>query len=62
MTDRYLNDRNKKRRVRDKDLIKAEIAMQRAARKAREKAQVIGAGVMIIKDGQIVEERPGKSD
>ena len=47
-----------KDKKRDYDLIKAEIAMQRAAQKAREKAKRTGAGVMVVKDGGIVEERP----
>jgi LDH2 family malate/lactate/ureidoglycolate dehydrogenase len=42
---------------RDPDLVKAEIAMQRAAQKAREKAKRTGAGVVVVKDGGIVEER-----
>lgn len=44
---------------RDPDLVKAEIAMQRAAQKAREKAKRTGAGVVVVKDGAIIEESPG---
>lgn len=42
---------------RDPDFIKAEVAMLRAARKAREKAKRVGAGVVVLKDGHIVEEK-----
>jgi LDH2 family malate/lactate/ureidoglycolate dehydrogenase len=42
---------------RDPDLAAAETAMKRAARKAREKAKKVGAGVVIWKDGHLVEER-----
>ena len=50
-------DSNKKAKKRDPDLINAEIAMKRAAQKAREKAKRVGSGVIVIKDGEIVEER-----
>jgi len=42
---------------RDPDLAGAEIAIQRAALKAREKARQVGRGVFIWKDGKIVEDR-----
>lgn len=42
---------------RDPDFIQAEIAMQRAAQKAREKARRVGSGVAILKEGKIVEEQ-----
>lgn len=48
------NMENKKR---DPDLAAAEIAMKRAARKARERAKQTGTGVVVLKDGQIVEDR-----
>ena len=48
---------NEKGKRRDPDFIKAEVAMKRAAQKAREKARRIGSGVVVLKDGQIVEER-----
>lgn len=48
---------NKKDKKRDPDFIMAEIAMQRASQKAREKARRAGGGVAVIKDGGIVEER-----
>ncbi|MEW6519188.1 MAG: hypothetical protein AB1461_07210 [Thermodesulfobacteriota bacterium] len=51
-------DPEQKDRKRDPDFIKAEIAMQRAAQKAREKARRVGAGVAVLKDGKIVEEQP----
>jgi hypothetical protein len=50
-------DREQKEGKRDPDFIKAEIAMQRAAQKAREKARRVGTGVAILKEGKIVEER-----
>ena len=54
-------DSNASDKTRDPDLVKAEIAMQRAAQKAREKARRTGAGVVVVKDGDIVEERPKTS-
>jgi len=42
---------------RDPDLVNAEIAMKRAAQRARRKAQQAGTGVVVVKDGQIVEEK-----
>ena len=50
-------DTNKRAKKRDPDFINAEIAMKRAAQKAREKAKKAGSGVIVIKDGEIVEER-----
>lgn len=44
-----------KNKTRDPDFVKAEIAMQRAAQKAKEKARCVGAGVVVLKDGGIVE-------
>lgn len=41
---------------RDPDLANAEIALKRAARKAREKARSAGVPVVIMKDGKITEE------
>jgi tRNA(Arg) A34 adenosine deaminase TadA len=46
---------------RDPDLAAAEIAMKRAAAKARQKAKQVGAGVVLWKDGQVVEERQNSS-
>jgi hypothetical protein len=51
-------DSSGKKKPRDPDFIHAEVAMQRAAQKAREKAGRTGAGVVVLKDGGIVEERP----
>ena len=51
---------NQKQLKRDPDLAAAEIAMRRAAAKARQKAQQVSAGVMLWKDGQVVEERQKK--
>ena len=51
----------KDRKQRDPDLAAAEIAMKRAAAKARENARRIGSGIgsgiVVWKDGRIVEER-----
>jgi hypothetical protein len=49
---------SEKKKVRDPDFIHAEAAMQRAVQKAREKAGRTGTGVVVLKDGGIVEERP----
>jgi hypothetical protein len=45
-------------KARDPDLAKAEIAMQRTAQKAKDKARRIGTSIVVVKDGDIVEERP----
>ncbi len=47
----------KEQKQRDPDLAAAEIAMKRAAQRARERARQVGSGVVILKDGQIVEEQ-----
>lgn len=39
-------------------MVYAEIAIQRAALWAREKARRLGLGVVVLKDGKIVEEKP----
>lgn len=54
-------DSSKGNKKRDPDLAAAEIAMKRAAVKARQKASQVGAGVMLWKDGQVVEERQNTS-
>lgn len=46
---------------RDPDLAGVEAALKRAVLKAREKAQAVGRGVIIWKDGRIVEELPDGS-
>lgn len=43
---------------RDPDFINAEIALKRAALKARQLAAQAGIGVMVIEDGKIIEEMP----
>ena len=50
-------DSGKDNEKRDPDLAAAEIAMKRAAAKARQKAHQAGAGVVLWKDGHVVEER-----
>jgi LDH2 family malate/lactate/ureidoglycolate dehydrogenase len=52
---------NEKEKKRDQDFITAEVAMKRAAQKAREKAKRVGTGVVVLKDGRIVEEGSEKS-
>lgn len=48
---------NQEKTKRDPDLVSAEVAMIRAAKKARQKARQVGAGVMVWKNGQVVEEQ-----
>ncbi len=48
---------SEKKTKRDPDLVAAEIAMKRAAMKARQRAKQVGAGVTVLKDGNIVEDR-----
>jgi hypothetical protein len=50
-------DPSKKGKKRDPDLAAAEIAMKRAAHKARERAMQMGSGVTVLKDGKIIVER-----
>ena len=47
---------SRKGKKRDPDLASAEVAMKRAAQKARERARQVGAGVAVLRDGKIVEE------
>ncbi|MFH0878857.1 MAG: hypothetical protein V2A34_04015 [Lentisphaerota bacterium] len=47
---------------RDPDFINAEIALKRAARKARQLAQQAGVGVIVLQDGKIIEERPDQGN
>jgi LDH2 family malate/lactate/ureidoglycolate dehydrogenase len=44
-------------RKRDTDLINAEIALKRAALKAKELARQAGIGVVVLQDVKIIEER-----
>ena len=46
---------------RDPDLVAAEFAMKRAAQKARQRARQVGAGVVVLKNGQLIEEREDSS-
>lgn len=43
-------------RKRDPDFVKAETAIKRASETARERARKLGLGVIVQKEGQIVEE------
>jgi hypothetical protein len=47
----------KEPKKRGPDLAAAEFAMKRAAAKARQKAERVGSGVVVWKDGRVVEER-----
>ena len=46
----------KDKKERDPDFVNAEIALQRAAQRARRRARQAGIGVVVMKDGKIVEE------
>ncbi|MEN6468165.1 MAG: hypothetical protein ABFD45_04340 [Smithella sp.] len=50
-----------KQKERDPDMINAEAALKRAAQKARQRARQAGIGVIIMQDGEIVEERSDRS-
>lgn len=50
-----------KQKERDPDLINAEVALKRAAQKARQRAGQEGIGVVVMQDGKIVEERSDRS-
>lgn len=54
---KQMTDSRKGTQKRDPDMVGAEAAMKRAAAKARELARQIGEGVMIWKNGQVVELR-----
>ena len=47
-----------KKGERDPDFVNAEIALKRAAQKARLRALQAGVGVIVIQDGLIIEELP----
>jgi len=49
-----------KQKERDPDFINAEIALKRAARKARQRAAQAGVGVIVVQDGRIIEEQPDR--
>ena len=57
MSARPAGTNQKENKKRDPDFIAAEAAMKRASQKAREKAKRVGSGVVVLKDGLIVEER-----
>lgn len=48
-------EKSSKEQQRDPDLVSSEIAIKRAAKKARERAHKAGLGVIVMKDGKIVE-------
>jgi len=50
------HDKVEPKKKRDIDMINAEAALKRAARRARERAWSAGIGVVYLKDGRIVEE------
>ena len=50
-------DSSTENKKRDPDLAAAEIAMKRAAAKARQKAKQVGTGLVIWKDGHVVQEK-----
>jgi LDH2 family malate/lactate/ureidoglycolate dehydrogenase len=52
---------SKGEKQRDADFINAEIALKRAAQKARKRALQAGIGVIVVHDGHIIEERPDKA-
>ncbi len=49
-------DTNQQQRAQDADIVNSEIAMHRAAQLARRRAWQAGIGVIVMKDGKIVEE------
>jgi hypothetical protein len=49
---------NARNREEDPDILGSEKALRRAAQRARERAKQAGIGVIILKDGEIVEEMP----
>jgi hypothetical protein len=49
---------NARNREEDPDILGAENALRRAGQRARQRAKQAGIGVIIFKDGQIVEEMP----
>ncbi len=50
----------KKKKGRDPDLVNAETALKRAAKRAREQAQKAGIGVIVLRNGRIVEDLDGQ--
>jgi hypothetical protein len=43
---------------RDPDFVNAEVAMKRAALKAREKARQAGINITVFENGRVVEKKP----
>lgn len=55
-----MNKQTSQSRKRDPDLIHAEVAIKRAAIKARELAQKSGTAIITIKNGKLHEDYPSK--
>jgi len=55
-------DASEKGKKRDPDLANAEIALIRAAQRARERARQAGIGVIVFEDGKIIEEQPDNEE
>lgn len=59
-------DADQPQRAHDSDIFNSETAMLRAARLARRRARQAGIGVIVLKDGKIVEEmqdqEPGREE
>jgi hypothetical protein len=51
-------EKDKPHRLDDPDFRNAEIALRRAAERARERARRFGHGVIVYENGKIVEEQP----
>ena len=51
--------KKEKQKIKDPDIDKAGVALQRAAKRAREIAKQTGTPLVIYKDGQIVKEKVG---
>ena len=55
-------DQKSTRKPRDPDLAGAEVAMRRAAKRARRRAAEITGWVAVYKDGKIVQEKLSKEE
>jgi hypothetical protein len=53
---------NASRKLDDPDIRLAEVALKRAALKARERARRFGHGIIIYENGKMVEKLPEKDD
>lgn len=51
----------KKDEARDQDLINAEVALKRAAKRAREVAEQTHTPIVVYRNGRIIEEQVAKS-